>query len=105
MSEGLYSPKVKPDGSYETLTVVKEGAIDWLTLNRPAALNAMSRTMMLELQHYFGELYTNHSVQRRGHDRRGSRLLCRTRSEGRPRSTASRVRSPDCACSGASAKS
>lgn len=63
MSEGLYSPKVKPDGSYETLTVVKEGAIDWLTLNRPAALNAMSRTMMLELQHYFGELYTNHSVR------------------------------------------
>lgn len=63
MSEGLYSPKVKPDGSYETLTVVKEGAIDWLTLNRPAALNAMSRTMMLELQHYFGELYTDHSVR------------------------------------------
>lgn len=63
MSEGLYSPKVKPDGSYETLTVVKEGAIDWLTLNRPAALNSMSRTMMLELQHYFGELYTDHSVR------------------------------------------
>ena len=43
--------------------VVKEGAIDWLTLNRPKALNAMSRTMMLELQHYFGELYTDHSVR------------------------------------------
>ena len=63
MSEGQFSPRVNPDGSYKTLTVVKEGAIDWLTLNRPSALNAMSRTMMLELQHYFGALYTDHSVR------------------------------------------
>ncbi len=59
----FYSPRVNPDGSYETLLVEKEGPIDWLTLNRPEALNAMSRTMMLELQHYFGSLYTNHEVR------------------------------------------
>lgn len=63
MTESLYAPRSNPDGSYETLEVTKEGAIDWLTLNRPQALNAMSRTMMLELQHYFGELYTDHSVR------------------------------------------
>ncbi len=63
MSDELYAPRVNADGSYATLIVEKEGAIDWLTLNRPTALNAMSRTMMLELQHYFGSLYTDHSVR------------------------------------------
>jgi len=58
-----YQPRSNPDGPYETLLVEQEGGIDWLTLNRPDALNAMSRTMMLELQHYFGELYTDHSVR------------------------------------------
>ena len=57
-----YTPRDPQDG-YETLLVEKEGAIDWLTLNRPESLNAMSRTMMLELQHYFGALYTDHSVR------------------------------------------
>lgn len=63
MADERYQPRSNPDGSYETLQVEKEGAIDWLTLNRPEALNAMSRTMMLELQHYFGALYTDHSVR------------------------------------------
>ena len=63
MNDDLYAPRVNTDGTYKTLQVVKEGAIDWLTLNRPTALNAMSRTMMLELQHYFGALYTDHSVR------------------------------------------
>ena len=63
MTDELYAPRVNADGTYETLSIVKEGPIDWLTLNRPAALNAMSRTMMLELQHYFGALYTDHSVR------------------------------------------
>ncbi len=62
-NEALYRPRAMADGRYETLEVEKEGAIDWLTLNRPDSLNAMSRTMMLELQHYFGELYTDHSVR------------------------------------------
>ncbi len=63
MADHRYTPRSNADGSYETLQVEKEGAIDWLTLNRPEALNAMSRTMMLELQHYFGELYTDHTVR------------------------------------------
>jgi enoyl-CoA hydratase/carnithine racemase len=63
MTDALYQPRANADGSYETLQVTKEGAIDWLTLNRPTALNAMSRTMMLELQHYFGALYTDHAVR------------------------------------------
>ncbi|MEZ5557270.1 MAG: enoyl-CoA hydratase/isomerase family protein [Pseudomonadales bacterium] len=63
MAQDYYRPRAGTDGGYETLLVEKEGAIDWLTLNRPEALNAMSRTMMLELQHYFGELYTDHSVR------------------------------------------
>ena len=62
MNDEHYKPRA-PDGAYETLRVEKEGAIDWLTLDRPESLNAMSRTMMLELQHYFGELYTNHDVR------------------------------------------
>ncbi len=63
MTDDLYEPRVNADGTYQTLQVVKEGAIDFVTLNRPTALNAMSRTMMLELQHYFGALYTDHSVR------------------------------------------
>ena len=63
MDHSLYKPRCNPDGSYDTLVVKKEGAIDWLTLNRPEQLNALSRTMMLELQHYFGELYTDHDVR------------------------------------------
>ena len=63
MDRSLYQPRCNADGSYDTLLVEKEGAIDWLTLNRPEQLNALSRTMMLELQHYFGELYTDHDVR------------------------------------------
>jgi enoyl-CoA hydratase len=58
-----FEPRSNPDGTYETLVIEKEGGIDWLMLNRPEALNAMSRTMMLELQHYFGKLYTDQSVR------------------------------------------
>jgi enoyl-CoA hydratase len=59
----LYEPRPPGPSGYATLRVEKEGPIDWLTLNRPEALNALSRTMMLELQHYFGALYTDHSVR------------------------------------------
>lgn len=59
----LYEPRSNPDGSYETLLVQKDGATDWLTLNRPESLNAMSRTLMLELQDYFGRLYTDNDVR------------------------------------------
>ncbi len=62
MSE-FYEPRVNPDGSYDTLTIDSTPGVDRVTLNRPESLNAMSRTMMLELQHYFGRLYTRHEVR------------------------------------------
>lgn len=42
---------------YRTLTVEKRGAADWLTLNRPEALNAISLDMVHELDDYFSRLY------------------------------------------------
>ncbi len=45
---------------YATIEVRQDGAIDWLTLNRPEVLNALSIRMQLELQHYFQSLYHTH---------------------------------------------
>ena len=59
----LYRPKPPQDSAYETFTVGHRGGAHWVTLNRPESLNAMSRTMMLELQHYFGELYTRPEIR------------------------------------------
>lgn len=58
-----YTPRSNEDGSYETLLVEQRDSIDWLTLNRPESLNAMNPLMMLELQHYFGELYVKPEVR------------------------------------------
>ena len=58
-----YEPSINADNTYDTLEVKREGPIEWLTLNRPESLNSMSRSMMLELQHYFGRLYTDQSVR------------------------------------------
>jgi len=41
---------------YTTIKVEKEGAVDWLTLNRPDALNAIDTPMVTELRDYFGAL-------------------------------------------------
>lgn len=49
--------------TYKTLIVKKKGAVDWVTLNRPDALNAMNPELVDELQDYFGRLYTDHSVR------------------------------------------
>jgi enoyl-CoA hydratase/carnithine racemase len=49
--------------SYETITIEKRGQVDWLTLNRPEALNAISIQMVGELNDYFGRLYNDGSVR------------------------------------------
>jgi enoyl-CoA hydratase/carnithine racemase len=46
---------------YTTISVVREGAIDWLTLNRPERLNALDATMVRELWSYFDALQSDYS--------------------------------------------
>jgi enoyl-CoA hydratase/carnithine racemase len=41
------------DGVFETVRVERRGDVDWLTLDRPAALNAMNARMITELAAYF----------------------------------------------------
>jgi enoyl-CoA hydratase len=41
---------------YETLKVEREGALAWVTLDRPQRLNAMSRQLVTELRDFFGAL-------------------------------------------------
>ena len=48
---------------YETIEINNEGAIDWLTLNRPDKLNAINPRMCDELQDYFGALQSDHAVR------------------------------------------
>ncbi|MBK8959719.1 MAG: enoyl-CoA hydratase/isomerase family protein [Proteobacteria bacterium] len=49
--------------SYTTLLVEKHGAVDWLTLNRPDALNSLSLRMVAELHDYFDSLQNNYEVR------------------------------------------
>lgn len=42
---------------YETFTVEKRDGADWVTLNRPEVLNAISLQMVRELNDYFGGLF------------------------------------------------
>jgi enoyl-CoA hydratase/carnithine racemase len=48
---------------YKTISVEKRGEVDWLTLNRPEAMNAISLDMVGELNDYFGKLYHDASVR------------------------------------------
>ena len=41
---------------YETIEVKQEGAIAWLTLNRPESLNAMNPQRVNEVREFFGGL-------------------------------------------------
>ncbi|MBI1250289.1 MAG: enoyl-CoA hydratase/isomerase family protein [Alphaproteobacteria bacterium] len=41
---------------YETLIVEERGAVDWVTLNRPEALNALNGAMVSDLRSYFRAL-------------------------------------------------
>lgn len=47
--------------NYSTINVVHEGAVDWLTLNRPDRLNALDGTMVRELWEYFDGLQSDYS--------------------------------------------
>ena len=49
--------------AYETLIIRKDGPVDWVTMNRPEALNSLNPTLIAELQDYFGRLYTDQSVR------------------------------------------
>ena len=42
--------------NYTTIKVEKKNGVDWLTLNRPDALNAIDTPMVTELRDYFGNL-------------------------------------------------
>jgi enoyl-CoA hydratase/carnithine racemase len=44
---------------YETIGVEHDGAVDWVTLNRPESLNAINVPMVTELRDYFGGLLEN----------------------------------------------
>ena len=43
--------------TYETITVEQRGAADWVTLNRPDALNSINGPMVADLTDYFGRLF------------------------------------------------
>lgn len=49
--------------TYQTLSVEKRGAADWLTLNRPDAMNTLNAAMIAELQQYFTQLEADRSVR------------------------------------------
>tara|TARA_B110000438_G_scaffold275976_1_gene297370 strand:- start:847 stop:1638 length:792 start_codon:yes stop_codon:yes gene_type:complete len=49
--------------TYKTIIIESEGAIDWLTLNRPDHLNTITPEMCEELQDYFGKLQFNHETR------------------------------------------
>lgn len=45
--------------SYETIKIDRDGSVDWLTLNRPEALNAINTQMVTDLRDYFSGLLEN----------------------------------------------
>ncbi len=48
---------------YTTIKVVRDGAVDWLTLNRPERMNALNGVMVRELWRYFGELQGDYACR------------------------------------------
>jgi enoyl-CoA hydratase len=49
--------------AYKTLELKLEGALAWLTLHRPEALNAMNPTLVGELREFFADLPSQHAVR------------------------------------------
>jgi len=48
---------------YQHMVVEKDGAADWVTLNRPEHLNALTTESLAELNHYFDGLLANYAVR------------------------------------------
>jgi enoyl-CoA hydratase/carnithine racemase len=48
---------------YDTLLIDRDGPVEWLTLNRPESLNAITTQMVTELRDYFGRLAEDDSVR------------------------------------------
>lgn len=48
---------------YTTINIVRDGAVDWLTFNRPERLNAINGTMISELWDYFSSLQSDYSCR------------------------------------------
>jgi enoyl-CoA hydratase/carnithine racemase len=48
-------------GECETIEIVQDGTVDWLTLNRPERLNAIDGRMVEELSNYFSDLQNDYS--------------------------------------------
>src|SRR5581483_2907539 len=59
----LSQPPEETMAEYETLIVEKKGQIDWVTLNRPEALNTLNTKLVDELLDYFAKLYFDRSVR------------------------------------------
>src|SRR5260221_10180668 len=57
------SQKAEHAMAYEALDVKQDGAIAWLTLNRPHALNALNSTMVSELHDYFDWLASDRTTR------------------------------------------
>jgi enoyl-CoA hydratase/carnithine racemase len=49
--------------AYKTISVRQDGAVDWLTLNRPDRLNSLTGTMVEELCDYFHGLKSDYGVR------------------------------------------
>jgi enoyl-CoA hydratase len=49
--------------TYETLRIEKEGQVDWVTLNRPEALNSLNAGLVDDLLAYFGALYFDRTAR------------------------------------------
>lgn len=67
--------------SYQALEVTRDGAVAWLTLNRPQSLNALNATITDELHDFVASLAhdrTTRVVVMRG---AGLRLLRRSRPQ------------------------
>lgn len=48
---------------YETLLIESQGAVDWVTMNRPEALNSLNTMLVDELLDYFDKLYFNRTTR------------------------------------------